>query len=50
MITWCSFVNNKFKIISYQGKNPSCNTTDFLSKKFTKGMDEGTKMEIIMAA
>ena len=47
-ITYCSFVNNKVKIILYQGKNPSCNITDFLNKKFKKGMDEGIRMILIV--
>ena len=43
-----SFVNSKVKILRYQGKNPSCNTTDFLNRRFKKGFDEGIRNKILM--
>ena len=43
-IAYCSFVNNKVKSVIYQGKNSSYNITDFLNKKFKKGMDEEIRM------
>ena len=44
MIAYCSFVNNKVKSVIYQGKNSSYNITDFLNKKFKKGLDEKIRM------
>ena len=48
MIPCCSFVNNKVKIITYQGKIPSCITTNFLNKQLKMGMDEGIRMILIV--
>ena len=47
-IPYCSFVNNTVKIIRYQGKNSSSNTTEFLKKKLKKGVDEEIKMVVII--
>ena len=42
------FLNNKVKIFIFLGKIPSCNTIDFLNKKFKKVMDKGTRMILIL--
>ena len=48
MIPYCSFVNNKVKIIRYQDKNSSRNSIGFLNEKFKKVMGKAIGILLVM--